>query len=295
MAASGSSAEARLAQAEHAILELCSRYDNGLTEAALETDLPALDLADKANAINALLSKRRLQIFKQGDALVYKEVKADEAVKFRGLGSEEMLVYQLIQQSGNMGLWTKDLKTRSNLQQPQINKILKVLESRKLIKAVKSVASSNRKVYMLFELEPSREITGGAWYTEHEYDSEFIDVLRQQCLKFILSKGQATLDQMCDFVLATGLSKVDLGVDEVLQIVNTLVYDGKVDAHESRREQGGPYPDGTVYYTPAALAIPEHSALTSVPCGVCPVFNECHEGGVISPQTCVYYAEWLQF
>ena len=33
---------------------------------------------------------------------------------------------------------------------------------------------------MLFELEPSREITGGAWYTEHEYDSEFIGVLRQQ-------------------------------------------------------------------------------------------------------------------
>jgi hypothetical protein len=25
------------------------------------------------------------------------------------------------------------------------------------------VASSNRKVYMLYELEPSREITGGAW------------------------------------------------------------------------------------------------------------------------------------
>ena len=69
-----------------------------------------------------------------------------------------------------------------------------MLESRKLIKALKSVASSNRKarpralppparcppgrvvrlppsgaagatwqVYMLFELEPSREITGGAW------------------------------------------------------------------------------------------------------------------------------------
>ena len=56
-------------------------------------------------------------------------------------------------QSGNMGLWTKDLKIRSNLQQPQINKMLKALEQRKLIKALKSVASSNRKVYMLYELE----------------------------------------------------------------------------------------------------------------------------------------------
>ena len=256
-----------------------------------------------------------------------------------------------------------------------------MLESRKLIKSVKSVASSNRKVYMLSELEPSREITGGAWYTEHEYDKEFIDVLRDQCLKFVLTKArarrlppprvrrgprrrsahrcrmrgrhggarracvahaaqrQASLDEMCEFVSTTGLSKVQLGSDEVLQIVNTLVYDGKarggarpyifpyyghrvprerarvrggcsrggarsarvdgrrqVDAHESRGEAGnGGYADGTVYYTAAALAIPDHSALTSVPCGVCPVFNECHDGGVISPQTCIYYAEWLQF
>lgn len=32
---------------------------------------------------------------------------------------------------------------------------------------------------------------------------------------------------MCDFVLSTGLSRVALGQEEVLQIVNTLVYDGK--------------------------------------------------------------------
>ncbi len=55
------------------------------------------------------------------------------------------------------------------------------------------MASSNRKVYMLFELEPSREITGGAWYTGHEYDSEFIEVLRQQCHQYIKREKRATL------------------------------------------------------------------------------------------------------
>ena len=44
--------------------------------------------------------------------------------------------------------------------QTQIGKIFKSLEARKLIKAVKHVAQQNRKVYMLYELEPSREITG---------------------------------------------------------------------------------------------------------------------------------------
>jgi hypothetical protein len=99
------------------------------------------------------------------------------------------------------GIWTKDLKIRSNLQQPQarhawlparsaharsltrlcvarqINKCLKSLEQRKLIKAVKSVASSNRKVYMLYELEPSREITGGAWHVSQRCFSFSLRVL----------------------------------------------------------------------------------------------------------------------
>ena len=40
---------------------------------------------------------------------------------------------------------------------------MKTLEGRGLVKNVKSVQHANRKVYMLAELEPAREITGGAW------------------------------------------------------------------------------------------------------------------------------------
>ena len=102
-------------------------------------------------------------------------------------------------------------------------------------------------------------------------------------------------DMMCDFVRNTRLSKVDLGVEEVLQIVNTLVYDGNMDAHVSRRDNGAPYPEGTVFYTPAALPLQEHSDFTLVPCGICPVASDCHEGGVISPATCIYFDSWLAF
>ena len=45
----------------------------------------------------------------------------------------------------------------------QVTKILKILEQRGLVKNVKSVQHANRKVFMLAELEPAREITGGAW------------------------------------------------------------------------------------------------------------------------------------
>ena len=45
----------------------------------------------------------------------------------------------------------------------QVTRILKTLEGRGLVKNVKSVQHANRKVYMLSELEPASEITGGAW------------------------------------------------------------------------------------------------------------------------------------
>jgi DNA-directed RNA polymerase III subunit RPC6 len=55
------------------------------------------------------------------------------------------------------------MKVRTNLGQPQITKILKSLEGKSLIKSVKNVNNPSRKLYMVYELEPSREITGGAW------------------------------------------------------------------------------------------------------------------------------------
>ena len=43
----------------------------------------------------------------------------------------------------------------------------------------------------------------------------------------------------------------------------------------------------------ALLRIPEPTAFSALPCGVCPVIGECVEGGKISPQTCLYYKHWL--
>jgi|UniRef100_A0A7R9T920 DNA-directed RNA polymerase III subunit RPC6 len=299
--------------AEAAILEQCRLHPQGIPDADLAMEIAHIPVNERASAINALLSSRKIQVYKDGDSLIYREVQKDEAVKFKGLSSEDLLVYQIIQSSGNTGIWTKELKQKSNLPQTQITKIFKVLEARKLIKSVKNVAQQNRKVYMLFELEPSREITGGAWYTEHEYDAEFISVLREQCDKFINSRGKATLDDVWDFVKRAKLSNVDLGKEEVLQIVNTLVYDGKIDAIEVPDPNFKPtakkgkdidaghegedvdYMPGAFIteYSPAAIPIPSESALTNVPCGLCPVFEECVPGGLISPETCEYMDAWL--
>ena len=64
-------------------------------------------------------------------------------------------------------LSSQELRARTNLQQPAVARMLKALETRGLVKSVRSVANGSRKVYMLRGLEPAREVTGGAWYTGH--------------------------------------------------------------------------------------------------------------------------------
>ena len=59
-----------------------------------------------------------------------------------------------------------------------------------------------------------------------------------------------------------GISKINLRDEEVMQILETLEFDGRIDRIDNE--------DGDSFRQ-AMLAIPETSAFTSIPCGVCPV------------------------
>lgn len=56
-----------------------------------------------------------------------------------GLDSESKLIYSHIKEAGNEGIWTKDLKKHTNLHLNVVNRCLKVLEQKQLVKAVKHV------------------------------------------------------------------------------------------------------------------------------------------------------------
>ena len=109
--------------------------------------------------------------------------------KTKGFEKEERLVYQIIEDSGSKGIWIREIRIKSNLPQQQIVKTLKTLESKKLIKSVKSVQQGlKKKVYMLADLAPDESVTGGAWYSDQDFESEFVEVLNQQCLKYLQHK-----------------------------------------------------------------------------------------------------------
>lgn len=294
MAAAKPSA-AQVGAAVNRIIDLLHSSPDGLTQDGLNDKLGKIDQAG-VEALNVLLSKRQVQIFQQGSTHVYRLQTKEDAGKFKGLTSDDMLVYQAIQLAGNMGIWTKDMKRNTNLQQPQVAKAIKNLEARTLIKAVKSISSKGKKVYMLAELKPSKELTGGAWYTDQEFDSEFINVLKQQCVQFILKQGLATVENVADAVRKSGITKEELRVKDFKQLMDMLVLDG--EAEEVISTGTGPFaafPPDTLLYRGSQSRLSETSAFTSIPCGVCPVLHECTDDGLISPKTCIYFQDWLKF
>eukprot|EP00741_Cyanophora_paradoxa_P012153 tig00020603_g11741.t1 len=282
--------------AEQAIVAALRKHPQGLLDDVLTAELSGVSVDERAQAINSLLVKGRLQLMKDDAGnIVYREIAENDAAKFAGLGPEELVVYQVIQQAQNNGIWTKDIRFKSSLQQTQVTKALKTLENRKLIKAVKSVASANKKVYMLFGLEPSRELTGGAFYTEAEFDAAFTAVLNEQVFQFVRSKGYAAVEDIENFIRTSGISKVELRGEDVQSVVGTLLYDGKLEEMAGPRAAAlaGATRGAAIYKVSRLGMLP--SALTAVPCGVCPVAHECEEGGVVSPETCQYFDEWLQY
>ncbi|KAJ7551177.1 hypothetical protein O6H91_06G003200 [Diphasiastrum complanatum] len=160
-----SSSRALIATALNRILDICRGTPEGVSNIALGEQMQDVSLTARAQAINILLQKHQLQVFKHGDTLMYKEQSREEAGRLKGLQPEDLLVYQVIQAAKNDGIWTRDMKRETNLQQPQIAKAIKNLEARKLIKAVQCINNKTKKVYMLAELKPSEKITGGAWYS----------------------------------------------------------------------------------------------------------------------------------
>mmetsp|Transcript_31263 Transcript_31263/g.47290 ORF Transcript_31263/g.47290 Transcript_31263/m.47290 type:complete len:314 (-) Transcript_31263:1536-2477(-) len=204
-------------------------HSGGLSNSALK-DKFKTEYVRLVPIINELMKSSRLIMSKVGDELFYSLVAEEVASKFTGLDVSARMVYQLIEKAGNVGIWTKDIRNQTNIQQQALNKIFKALESRRLIKPVKSVSS--KKVYMLYNLTPAKELTGGPWYTELEFDHEFINEMRKflmQCVRRLNDGKGVTLTEIRDKMAQAKVSKVELSLEEVQQLMQTLAYDHLIE------------------------------------------------------------------
>lgn len=169
-----------------------ARPNKGISDKDLAIEIPDLRPDQRAQIINKLLKQECFELYnnKQTGVLSYRLRDPTKIVK--GADNEEKVVYKIIEEAGNKGIWTRDIRFKSNLMHTQLKKILKSLETKKFIKVVKSVAASKKKVYMLYNLEPDESITGGAWYQDQDFETEFVDVLNQQCYRFLEQKKEKT-------------------------------------------------------------------------------------------------------
>ena len=131
--------------------------------------------------------------------------------------------------------------------------------------------------------------------------------------------GYPTLEEIMTWINNTGVTQVPLEEDHVRQLMDLLHYDKRVERlarktdHDdaaqafravrqppaspppfSARATGGGGGGASSSSIEDGAGMTRRNAFTEAPCGKCPVFHLCEEGGPVSASTCVYFKQWLE-
>jgi DNA-directed RNA polymerase III subunit RPC6 len=127
-------------------------------------------------------------------------------------------------------------------------------------------------------------------------------------------KHYPTVAEIAKFIHDTGITNnTTLGEADIQQLVDVLTYDGLIELVRVGRRRGyrvtRAMKQDTVPFhkrqkeREAGVGLdqplvpgaePLSNGLTEAPCGRCPVFELCEEGGPVSPSNCVYFLQWLE-
>lgn len=247
------------------VLNLIQAYDDGITEDEMNNTMSKTNTADREKAINQLIREGKVELHKRGSVLIYKvrdaRLSANHSalLNSNNISVEEKVVYKVVESAGSKGIWNRDIRNQTKIPLQQMSKALKQLETKKLIKAVKSVTASKRKLYMLYGLEPDKSVTGGAWYSGTEFESEYVQVLHEQCYQFIkrrlvtaceskdfLSARDASLvssQEVKDYIEELKISTVKLTLQDIEMVLETVVYDGLIEKISVPKDQSDPQMD----------------------------------------------------
>ncbi|RVX15651.1 Protein transport protein Sec61 subunit alpha [Vitis vinifera] len=234
----------------------------------------------------------------QGSSL--KRKRPDTNTASQPLLDAERVLYDLIRSKEDMGIWTRDMKRETNLPDNVVTKSLKALQVKKLIKEVVNIQSKGRKHYMAVEFEPSKELTGGAWYVEGNLDTEYIKILKETCVRVLSKLKVATAEGISESINKTGLCATECSTQQIAEILRALVLDNEImEVRSSGSGEFSSIPIGAVCYrctNKGGLGGggPTIGAMASIPCGVCPRITQCTPDGIISPKTCAYYTKWFR-
>ena len=86
------------------------------------------------------------------------------------------------------------------------------------------------------------------------------------------------------FLYLQGISKVQLKMEDIENILDTLIFDGKVEKTTKGKD--------AKFYRAIEPLVPT-TGLVRIPCGICPVSKNCGDIGAITPTKCTYLRDWL--
>jgi DNA-directed RNA polymerase III subunit RPC6 len=288
------------------ILNLLKNNPDGIAQTTLVKSIEARDVDTLSNTLNDLIQQNRIIVLNSsdGDAL-FKYRSEREAAKFRDLNYEDNNIYEMIVATGNSGISNNELKQKTKYTTQILNKILKKLEKKCLVKSLKPVNSkSNKKIWLAYEIEPSQEITGGIWCSNQEFDKDLITTITEKCLTYIQREKVTTRKEVMIYIKSTGLVGGDLKEEDMQKIINLLYFDDKIEVI---------FPDVSYIAENKVITLLKKndpllnmfkykisnnyqvkSIMSNLPCTYCPVFNECQIENVINPKDCEHMLKFLK-
>lgn len=134
------------------ILQLCGRYPHGVKDTIVRDSFPRMSAEQRMEVINRLIRLKKIDLLssKNEPGVVFYRLaannKASTSSTMGNMDQMEQTVYQIIQESGNLGIGLRDLRIKTHLTAILLNKTLRSLQTKKLIKGVMSVRENRRKV-----------------------------------------------------------------------------------------------------------------------------------------------------
>ena len=99
--------------------------------------------------------------------------------------------------------------------------------------------------------------------------------------------GYPTLSEITKALNASRLSHVIMKEAEILQLLDILVWDARIERVPSMKAYRA------VRRVPEPGVSEFGNGLTEAPCGRCPVIEICGDGGPVNATTCEYFEDWL--
>ena len=180
----------------HALYEHCCAQPPGTVfgqdDLLASSVVPNDDLNTLLSATQRLTGDKRFRLMESGSKKVHWRCRQPNVAKLLiSLDEDCNLVYEYVETAGRDGTWTQNIMKRSKLHKGIMDKSLKILEQKRLIKPVTDHRFPSRRTFMIIGLQPLETVTGGPFYNEGELDDEFVHHLTGYIERWVVSRSWA--------------------------------------------------------------------------------------------------------